>query len=217
MDRETGQVLLGFADKFATDVQFMVHDQNTLIGRIGSSPNQLSRVNIPWSQIRNSQAAIEAKEPAYIAPYQSVDIRIDINRSLGAAKVAEDALMAAIRQRLARDGITVKRGAENYFRLRLSENPGDTLPITESQSPFDFRGRDTGRTAIEAKGSLIVEFYRQGNGEPLWEEKSSTHLLRACLLTNRSIKRPFGRACSKEFPANLKQCSFRTSCQRMRG
>ena len=69
-----------------------------------------------------------------------------------------------------RDGINYEAGAPNYFKLRLSESAGDTLPIYERQSAFDRLGHDTGRTIAETKGSLVVEFYAEGNDAPVWRE-----------------------------------------------
>ena len=76
----------------------------------------------------------------------------------------------ALGQRLQRDGIKIANGQKTTFHLRSSEQAGDTLPIYSCQSPFDFRGNDTGRTATERKGSLVVELTAAGEESPLWRE-----------------------------------------------
>ncbi len=57
------------------------------------------------------------------------------------------------------------------FTLRVSEKAGDTLPIYQRQSPFDLRGKDTGRKATERLGTLVVELTTKGQAAPLWREK----------------------------------------------
>ena len=74
-------------------------------------------------------------------------------------------------KRLQNDGIRVEAGRPTTFRLRFSENAGDTLPIYERQNPFDFQGRDTGRTATEAEGSLVVELV--AGDKTLWRDTIS--------------------------------------------
>ena len=170
VERSTGRVLMAFADKFATDVHMLVHDQNTVLGRLGSAPNKISKIEIPWGDIKQSQEAIEDKVPALIAPSQAVDIRLEFGKTLGAAGEAKKLITEAVQKRLERDGINYKPGSPNYFQLRFSESKGDTLPIYARQSRFDFRGRDTGKTISEAKGSLVVEFFGQDSDEPAWRE-----------------------------------------------
>lgn len=170
VDRASGNVLLAFDEKFGSSVELLVHDQNTLVGRLASRPTQLSKRQIPWEAIERSRKAMAEKTPAFIAPYQPVDIQLDLGGARGAAGETEKQITAAIMRRLQRDQITYKAGSPSYFRLSFSESEGETLPIYERQSPFDFRGRDTGETATEAKGSLVVEFHVEGRPEPLWRE-----------------------------------------------
>lgn len=170
IDRENGRVLLAFEKKFGKDTRMVAHDQNTMLGRLGSAPNTISKVEIPWAKIDRARQAIADKEPAIIAPHQSVDIRLEFGKTLGAAADAKKSIVEAVQNRLKRDGINYEAGAPNYFKLRLSESAGDTLPIYERQSAFDRRGHDTGRTIAETKGSLVVEFYAEGNDAPVWRE-----------------------------------------------
>jgi hypothetical protein len=170
VERITGRVLLAFEKKFASDVQLLVHDQNTILGRLGSAPNIISKVEVPWDKISRAQQAIADKEPALIAPYQAVDIRLEFGDTLGALGDARKSIIDAVKSRLNRDGIEYEVGAANYFKLRFSEALGDTLPIFERQSVFGGRGRDTGKTMTETKGSLVVEFFAAGAAQPAWRE-----------------------------------------------
>jgi len=79
----------------------------------------------------------------------------------------------SLTQRLARDGIRAEKECPTYFRLKFAEEAGDELPIYERQSRWDFRGQDTGQTATEAKGSLIVELIVPGRDKPIWRETLS--------------------------------------------
>ncbi len=173
IDRVSGRVLLALEQPFASNVEAFVYDQNTLLTRLASSPDKITRVNIPWDKLAAAQKAIEDQVPAYLAPYHSVDVRLEFGDLRGSQPEAEDTLRKAIVNRLARDGISVKAGSGDYFRLRLSETAGDTLPIYERQA-FEFRGRDTGRTVAEAKGTVLVEFYAEGDSKPLWREVLSS-------------------------------------------
>ena len=170
VERSSGRILLAFAEKFATDVHMLIHDQNTILGRLGSEPNKISKVEIPWGDIKEAQQAIEDKVPALIAPNQAVDIRIEFGKTLGTAGEAKKLIIEAVQKRLKRDGINFKPGSPNYFQLRFSESKGDTLPIYQRQSRFDFRGHDTGREISESKGSLVVEFYGSDSDKPAWRE-----------------------------------------------
>lgn len=170
IERSTGNVLLAFDLPFATEAEMYVIDQDTLIGRLPRKRNELSRVTIPWTKIAASQAAIAKKTPAYVAPYQPVDIHVELGDLHGDAKATEESITKALTERLHRNGIIFKPGAETYFKLRFSESKGDALPIYERQSPFDRQGRDTGRTATEAKGNLIVELYVEDKEQPIWRD-----------------------------------------------
>ena len=89
---------------------------------------------------------------------------------MGTAGEAKKLIIEAVQKRLKRDGINFKPGSPNYFQLRFSESKGDTLPIYQRQSRFDFRGHDTGREISESKGSLVVEFYGSDSDKPAWRE-----------------------------------------------
>lgn len=168
IDRELGIVLLAFKHTGTARVKFYVHDQNWIIARLSNKPTELTKVSIPWEDINRSRDAIVQKVPAYLAPYSKVDVRVKIDTIRGPADSAHQTIVDGLSKRLARDGIQVQNGASNYFVLRFSEEKGESLPIYERQSRFDRRGTDTGRTAIEARGALIVEFYGEGLANPLW-------------------------------------------------
>lgn len=76
----------------------------------------------------------------------------------------------AIAQRLAKDGIHVDLEGSTVLSVKFSEAAGDTLPIYERQSRFDFRGRDTGRKATERNGTLVLELWTASETKPLWRD-----------------------------------------------
>ena len=170
VDRSNGDVLLASEVPFGEDVILFVHDQNTLLGRLGSKPNQLSKCRIPWEEIQRSRKAIEEKTPAYIAPYVPVDVRFDLSNAEAPVEEVEKKLGAALRNRLARSRVDCQPGSPNYLQLTFSESEGETLAIIERRGIWDRRGKQTGETATEMNGVLIIEFCVEGRLEPLWRQ-----------------------------------------------
>lgn len=183
IDRESGRIVLAFRSPFARETSIFVYDQNTILGRLDSDPLKLQRIEVPWPQMRRSLEAMKQKTPAWIAPYQSVGARLEFGATRGQAQAAKDLILQAIRRRLSRDGIPFEPDSPNYFRMRFSEAEGETLPIYERSSLLDRNGRDTGRKATLAKGSLIVELIVEGRSEPIWSDvlsaKSGTSFSKA--------------------------------------
>lgn len=172
MDLKSGKVVWAASAGFASKNEFFIHDQNTLVGRLNSSRTKLQRIIVPWERIKQGLAAIEKQVPAHIAPYQPVDIKIEFGKTRGAAVAAENAIRKGLAQRLSSAGLEYEVGSKHYFRLRLSEAAGETLPIHEQTSRFSFRnrGRDTGRKATLAKGELIIEYFTEGDRKPMWHQ-----------------------------------------------
>ncbi len=54
------------------------------------------------------------------------------------------------------------------FRPVIRSSAGVRLTIFERQSPFDFKGKDTGKKAPKAKGAAILELTVKGEAKPLW-------------------------------------------------
>ena len=63
-------------------------------------------------------------------------------------------------------GVDGGAGEEREF----AEAAGDTLPIFERQRFQWGPGRDTGRTATESKGDLVVELFVFGRADPIWRD-----------------------------------------------
>src|SRR5207248_3962927 len=112
-------------------------------------------VTIPWDKLTASLKQMAEKTSAYIAPYQSVSL--DVSVTGGDVAGTQRLLTEVLTQRLARNGVSVANGQPTVLRFRISEEAGATLPIYERQSPFDLRGRDTGKTATESKGAATLE------------------------------------------------------------
>jgi hypothetical protein len=99
-----------------------------------------------------------------------VSINIQLAATRGDQQETARAIGDALVARLARDGVRVERGKPAVFQVKFGETAGDLLPIYERQSLFDRRGRDTGRRATEAKGSLVIELLVEGEAQPLWRD-----------------------------------------------
>lgn len=171
IDRTSKRAVVGVRKKFGEDLRVWLYDNDHLIGAFPDDPETLQAYTIPWKEIRESIAQVTDGGAAILGPSQPVSINIDFGGQLaGDANQTASQIAEALGQRLQRDGIKVANGQKTKFLLRFSERPGDTLPIYERQSPFDFRGRDTGRTATERKGSLVIELVAEGEKAPLWRE-----------------------------------------------
>jgi WD40 repeat protein len=171
VDRESKRPVVGIRKVFGNDLRVWLYDTNHLIGSFPSNPAELQSYAIPWKEIRESIASMNDVNAALLAPSKSVSINIEFGGQLsGDANQTAAQIANALGERLKRDGIKVANGQKTTFHLRFSEQAGDTLPIYSRQSPFDFRGSDTGRTATERKGSLVVELTAEGQDAPLWRE-----------------------------------------------
>lgn len=170
LDRETGRIVLSIKKQFARDLRVRVYSQDHLVGVFPHNPTQLEVLPIPWDEIRASLAHIESGGPALLTPKEPVDIQIELGPIRGDQTEIKLQLGTALWNRLTRDGFRVEQGAKTFFRLKFTEKAGEQLPIYARRSRFDFRGQDTGRTATEAKGSLVVELVAPGRATPIWRE-----------------------------------------------
>lgn len=167
-DRRTKRVLLTIKAPFGSSVQPHLLDQNRLVGKFGGGDDRLQVVDIPWVKLKAALKAMDAKADAYLAPGRPAALEMQLAGLRGDEVETRTLLSTALAKRLQRDGIVPAAQAPTVFKLRLSEQAGDTLPIRERQSPFDRQGRDTGRTATEAKGSAVLELWATGEKAPLW-------------------------------------------------
>ncbi len=168
IDRETKRIVLGVRQQFGSDMHVYALDKNRLLGAFPHNPDELEVMEIPWDQIRTSLKLLEEGAPALLSPAQPVSAHVKLTGLRGDQSETTRIIGEALEKRLARDGLRIAPDQKTYFQLRFSEEAGDQLPIYERQSPFDFRGRDTGRTATEAKGALIVELI--SGQEVLWRD-----------------------------------------------
>lgn len=168
-DRETGKVVLSIRERFAQKLAMHVLDDDRLLVSFPHEPAHAQVYDIPWEEIRKSLAQIKNRDDALLSPARPVSILLN-DGTAGAKGSVGGLVTQAFAARLGRDGIEVAPGQTTFFRLRFAESSGDRLPIFERQSPFDFRGRDTGKTAVEAKGSLVAELIVPGADEPIWRQ-----------------------------------------------
>jgi hypothetical protein len=174
-DRATKRVLVGTRVPLGAATTPHLLDQNRLIGVFGSSGTRerLRVVTIPWDRVRTSVQAMEAKADAFLAPGRPVALDFQLTGLRGDEAETRNLLGKALAARLNRDGLPVAAQAQTVLRLRLTEKAGDVLPIVERQSPFDFKGRDTGRTATEVSGAAVLELWAAGEATPLWRDSLS--------------------------------------------
>jgi len=167
-DRESRRLLLSVRTPFATEVMPHLLDKDRIAGTFGEGRDEVRSVKVPWDKLMSSLKQISEKVPAYIAPYQAVSLDVSIAGARGDADETQRFLTLALTQRLARDGVKVAANQPTTLRFRVAEEAGQTLPIYERQSPFDRRGRDTGRTVTESKGSAVLELVSVDEREPIW-------------------------------------------------
>ncbi|MCA9065590.1 MAG: hypothetical protein KDA96_21125, partial [Planctomycetaceae bacterium] len=168
--RESGRVVLSVRGGFASDTQLFVYDNNHLMGTFPDSPNDLKVREIPWDLIHASLNAMSDGNDALLRPGLPVRVEVNLGELRGDQQTTVNMIQSAIQRRLARDEIPVAAQGAAVFRLKFAEAAGDTLPIYERQSPFDFRGRDTGQKMTEAKGTLVVELLIPGQETPIWRD-----------------------------------------------
>jgi len=172
-DRATRRIVMGFRQEFGSDNHIWVMDKEHLLASYGRNAGALETIQIPWQEIHKSLKALADKEPAHLAPGQAVSLQMQLTGLGGDQAETMRILTEAFTRRLQRDGLTLASSQKTVFRVRFSEAAGDTLPIYERQSPFDFRGHDTGRTATERKGNMVLEMVVEGEPQPLWRDTIS--------------------------------------------
>jgi hypothetical protein len=186
-DRASRRVLLSIRVPFASDVLPHVLDRKHVAAAFGKNGSRLRTVELPWARMKASLEQMKRKAPAFLTPSEPISLEVNATGARGDINATRKLLTEAITKRLARDGIRVAKGRPTVLRLHLAERAGDTLPIHERQTPFDWRGRDTGRKATEAKGAATLELVARGEDAPLWRG----HLAAA---SSRSFSEPITNA-----------------------
>ena len=167
-DRKSSRLVMSIQSKFGDDPLFRPLDRNRLLGRFAHEPEILQIIDIPWDKINQSLELMESSAQAVLSPNQPVGLTFELKKGRNTAGT-EKLLREGFVNRLADEGIEI--AADNKttrFNLRLTEKAGEQLPIYEKNSPFDFRGRDTGRRATETKGELAVELIH--NDKVVWRD-----------------------------------------------
>lgn len=167
-DRTSKRVVMSIRVPFASDVLPHLLDKDHIIGVFGDDRSRLRTVTVPWDKLNASLKQLTAKAPAYLTPGEAVSLDFELTGLRGDEADTRKVLADALTRRLTRDGIPVGDGKTTVLKFRLTEEAGDTLPIYERQSPFDFKGKDTGRKATEAKGAAVLEIVVKGEATPLW-------------------------------------------------
>ncbi len=168
IERASKRVAVSIRVPFASDVMPHLLDKDQVIGAFGAEREKLRTFTVPWDKLNASLKQMADKAPAFLAPGDAVSLDFQLAGLRGDEADTKKVLGEALTARLARDGITVAAGKPTVLRLKFTEEVGETLPIFERQSVFDFRGKDTGRTATEAKGAAVLEIVAKGEEKPLW-------------------------------------------------
>lgn len=172
-DRATKRVLVATKPYWASHTPPHMLDQDRVIGAFAGNSTTFKAVTIPWDRVKAAAKAMGTKADAYMAPGRPVALDLQLVGLRGDENETKQILTKALVDRLARDGVPVTAQAFTVLRLRLTEKAGEVLPIRERQTPFDFRGRDTGRTATEAQGAAVLELWTQGEPAPVWRDTLS--------------------------------------------
>lgn len=191
VDRASRRAVLRIHKHLGDDWAIQALDNGRLLGRFSTNTSELRQFTIPWESLRASLAAMADKAPALLAPHQPVSLDVKVTQARGDLTQLAKLAREAVTKRIERDGITVADGQTTVVRVVLSEEAGRALPIFERQSPFDFRGRDTGRKATEAHGAALVEIVAAGEAEPLWRDTlkaASSRLFIDQEVTNEAVR-----------------------------
>lgn len=169
IDRATARVVVSMRVPFASDVLPHLLDKDRVIGVFGKDDREgLRAVTLPWDKLNASLKQMSDRAEAYISPGEPISLQIDVTGLRGDEGETKRILADALTKRLARDGVGVTPGRFTILWLKMSEKAGETLPIYNRTSRFDFRGSDTGKRATEAKGAAVLELWAKGIPQPLW-------------------------------------------------
>lgn len=173
-DRESGKIVLSVSKRQGHESRLQVQEDDHLLGIFANRSSALQVIEIPWDGIRKSLAQLEEEDtPALLSPAKPVSIVFELGNLRGNQNQTVQNLGDALKERLERDGFEVEKGQSTFFRVRFSEQAGDTVAVHERQTPFDRRGRDTGQRVREAEGEVVVELVVPGKDEPVWRDSLS--------------------------------------------
>ena len=189
VDRNLKRIVFGVRLRFAQDPLFFPLNRTQLVGSFPYDPEALQIAEIPWKDINESINMMKEGAEAILSPSQKVGLRIEMNRLGGNSNETENLIRETFVKRLSDDGLQVGATGKATFVLRMSEKAGDTLPIYERQNPFDFRGRNTGRSATEVEGRLVIELVYEN--KILWRDtvQASSSRMFTEPITNSSIRK----------------------------
>lgn len=189
VDRKLEKVVFGVRLRFAQDPLFFPLDRTQLVGSFPYDPNALQVAEIPWKDIDASISLMNEGAKAILSPSQKVGLRIEMSQLRGSSKETENLIRETFIKRLSNDGLQVGDTGKATFVLRMSEKAGDTLPIYERQNPFEFRGRNTGRSATEVEGRVVIELVYEN--KVLWRDlvEASSSRMFSEPITSASIRK----------------------------
>ena len=170
IDRKTKRVVAAIRQTFTPELQLHLIDMNTVLATAGQRTETLTPRTIPWKEIRESLAKLEAGAEAHISPNHPVTVGLEMQNVRAAPEQVQRLIYDAVVKRLARDNIKVERDRPTMLVLRYAEKAGDLVAVYARQSPWDFRGTDTGQRVTESQGSIVVELFGDSGKELLWRD-----------------------------------------------
>lgn len=170
IERNSKLMVLSVRRGIGANLAIQPLDENRWLGLFGTDSTSLETVTIPWELLLRSVAAMKVDAEAYLAPNQPTSLIVEMANLRGDAIETQTLVQDAITKRLAKLDVPLEGGQQTAFRVRIVERAGDRLPIFQRQSSYDFFGVDTGRTAAEAEGEVLIEFLAAGLEQPLYRE-----------------------------------------------
>ncbi|MEX2027207.1 MAG: hypothetical protein WEH44_07895, partial [Pirellulaceae bacterium] len=170
IDRKTKRVVAAIRQTFTPELQLHLVDLNNVLATAGQRTETLTTRTIPWKEIRASLAKLEEGADAYISPKHPVTVALEMQNVRAAPEQVQQLIYDAVVKRLARDSIQVQLDQPTMLVLRYAEKAGDRVAVYARQSPWDFRGTDTGQRVTESEGSIVVELLGNQGKELLWRD-----------------------------------------------
>ncbi len=163
IERESRKVVLCVRIPTGAYIAPVLLSSNQIACNLSDRPEDLQVISIPWEDLSKSLKKVATAAPARLSPSQPISLKIEANTDDVRVMLTE-----LLTQRLTQNGLQVQTGVGTVFRMAISERAGESLPIYESQSPADRRGRNTGRTATEVEGAAVLEWHLPGEVQPVW-------------------------------------------------
>ena len=175
VDRKARRIVCTLPMPWANKIRPHFVDKDRVFMPTGDSSraSTLELITLPVAAIQKSiDVMLNPKVAALLRPGDTISIKSDItNVRFDDPENTRKQLEEALAARLAQDGFKVGPGREVTLTLKYQEEAGERLKVVEQSSPFDRNGRDTGRTAEESKGYIVLDLRAKSVEKPLWTSR----------------------------------------------